>query len=117
MGTAVDSAGHYLCERTGPNSTTGQQAVVRVALNGTGPTTLATETGYPTNCWVTPSDTHVYYYGWDLKALKRVPKAGGAVETIISDPAAGLRYMAINGGFVYYGTPMEIRRIATTYSP
>ena len=116
-GMAVDSAGFYMCERTGTSSANGTQAVVRIALNGTGATALATETGYPTNCSVTPGDTHVYYYGWDLKALKRVPKAGGAVETIVSDPAGGLRYMAINGGYVYYGTPMDVRRIATSYSP
>jgi hypothetical protein len=119
VGTTVDSTGHTLCERTGTSSANGTQAVVRLALNGTGMTTLATETGYPLNCWVTTNDTHVYYYGWDYKALKRVPKAGGAVETIISEPAGGLHRMAINGGYVYYGNAStnDIRRIATTYSP
>ena len=114
----VDTSGIYLVERVGTNSATGTQTVLKVALNGTGGATpLATETGYPSNLWIGASDTHIYYYGWDLKALKRVPKAGGAVETIVSDPSGGLRYMAVNGGFVYYSTIVDIRRLSTSYAP
>lgn len=106
--------GSYVYWLDGYSSGVGAR-IRRVSVDGGGVDSLAGGIGEPGESFAA-DDTHLYFAsqnGSDAStwAIKRVPKGGGQVETIVgATPRTGF---AVDGGYVYYQLRLagELRRI------
>jgi hypothetical protein len=93
--------------------------LAKMSTGGGGVTELANTSG--ASVFAVKSDgTDVYFLvfeGGNSASLRKVPLAGGTMTTLVTGITSPHDALEVTGGFVYFVSGTQLRRVATTQSP